>query len=205
VKKIIIILISIFIGFSCAAQSLDYQFIYEVNAEERPKYLDNTFKFISNSTAAVTVAVPVGLLASGLLSHNANLVKQGKEAAFSFGISSLLTWALKNTIHRERPFAEHPEIVKLSSGGGYSLPSGHTSTAFALATSIALNNKKWYIIVPAYTWAGLVGYSRIHLGVHYPSDVIAGAAVGFVSAYAARKVNTWLHKEKHPAKSIAVF
>jgi membrane-associated phospholipid phosphatase len=48
---------------------------------------------------------------------------------------------------------------------------------------------KWYIIVPSICWAGAVGYSRMHLGVHYPSDVVAGALVGAGSAWLTHYVN----------------
>jgi membrane-associated phospholipid phosphatase len=52
--------------------------------------------------------------------------------------------------------------------------------AFALATSLSLSYPKCYIIVPSFAWASSVGYSRMDLGVHYPSDVLAGAIVGAV-------------------------
>lgn len=204
-KKIIVASILIISGFAGRAQSLDYQFIYEVNAEERPKQFDKTFNFITNTGAVLPEAIPIALLGTGLFTHNKNLIKQGENAALSFAVSTIVTYALKHAYNRQRPFTAHPELFKLSSGGGSSFPSGHASAAFAIATSIALDNKKWYIVVPAYTWAGLVGYSRIHLGVHYPSDVIAGAAVGFASAYVGRKINNWLHKEKPVLKSVVVF
>jgi membrane-associated phospholipid phosphatase len=204
-KRIIIALIIIITGFAGKSQSLDYQFIYEVNAEERPKNLDKAFQFITNTGAVLPEAVPIALLGTGLLTHNKILIRQGENAALSFGVSTFVTYALKHAYNRQRPFTAHPELVKLASGGGSSFPSGHTSAAFALATSIALDNKKWYIIVPAYAWAGLVGYSRIDLGVHYPSDVIAGAVVGFASAYAGRKINSWLHKGKPVPKTVSIF
>ena len=49
---------------------------------------------------------------------------------------------------------------------------------------------KWYVAVPAFSWAGAVGYSRMHLGVHYPSDFLVGAAVGAGSAW----LGHWLNK-----------
>ncbi len=59
---------------------------------------------------------------------------------------------------------------------------------------------KWYIIAPSFAWASAVGYSRMHLGVHYPSDVVSGAIVGSGSAYISYKLNKWINKkrsEKH--------
>jgi membrane-associated phospholipid phosphatase len=85
---------------------------------------------------------------------------------------------LKALIHRDRPFTTYPYIEKLSSGGDSSFPSGHTLEAFAMAAAISLLFRRKKIIIPVYTWAVLVAYSRMALGVHYPSDVLAGILIG---------------------------
>jgi membrane-associated phospholipid phosphatase len=188
--------LALLITCSAAGQSLDYRILYEINVEHRPVGLDNTFKAISVSSQYITAVTPFALLGTGIFTNNKPLIRQGENAAIAFGISSLSTYILKNTIRRERPFITHTDIVKLSNGGGMSFPSGHTSAAFCLATSIALQNKQWYIRTPVLVWAGLVGYSRMHLGVHYPSDVLAGAIVGAGSAYAGRRINNWLHGDR---------
>ncbi len=66
-------------------------------------------------------------------------------------------------------------IDKLTS---WSFPSGHTSSAFAAATAICTGNKKWG--VAAFLFAALMGFTRIYLGVHFFTDVLAGAVVGIV-------------------------
>jgi undecaprenyl-diphosphatase len=53
---------------------------------------------------------------------------------------------------------------------------------------ISLNYPKWYVIVPSFAWAGLAGYSRMAIGMHYPSDVLMGAVVGAGSAYLIYKL-----------------
>ncbi|HMX78072.1 MAG TPA: phosphatase PAP2 family protein, partial [Chitinophagaceae bacterium] len=73
--------------------------------------------------------------------------------------------------------------------------------AFATATSLTLITKKWYVAVPAYSWASLVGYSRMYLGVHYPADVLGGALLGTGSAFLSYKINQWLHPEKKKLKN----
>lgn len=100
-----------------------------------------------------------------------------------------ITTALKYSINRERPFVTYPDIVKKSRAVTPSFPSGHTSAAFETATSLSLSYPKWYIIIPSYTWAGTIGYSRMHLGVHYPSDVIVGAIIGSGSAWLTHAIN----------------
>jgi membrane-associated phospholipid phosphatase len=81
------------------------------------------------------------------------------------------------------------------------MPSGHTSTAFATATSLSMAYPKWYVIIPSYAWASSVGYSRMHLGVHYPSDVFIGAIVGSGSAFLTHKANQWLEKKSRKRHS----
>jgi undecaprenyl-diphosphatase len=71
--------------------------------------------------------------------------------------------------------------------------------AFSTATSLTLQYKKWYVAVPAYFWAANVGYSRMYLGEHYPSDVFAGAAVGAGSAVLAH----WLVKKIWPTPTVS--
>ena len=94
----------------------------------------------------------------------------------------------------ETPY--RPDIIKKSKAGSPSFPSGHTSGAFASATSVSLAYPKWYIIAPSFAWAGSVAYSRMHLGVHYPSDVLAGAIIGSGSAYISFKINQKLNVRK---------
>jgi membrane-associated phospholipid phosphatase len=195
-KKIIPLLLAMVVSCLAGAQSLDYRIMYDINVEHRPVALDNAFKGISVSSQYITAVTPFALLGTGIFTNNKKLIRQGENAAIAFAISSVSTYVLKNTIRRDRPFITHKDIVKLSNGGGMSFPSGHTSAAFCIATSIALENRQWYIRAPVLVWAGLVGYSRVHLGVHYPSDVLAGALVGAGSAYAGRRINNWIHRDR---------
>ena len=96
-----------------------------------------------------------------------------------------LTFALKNAVRRPRPFvaldgvaARDRRYLRDGVFDPFSFPSGHTSTAFAVATSLSLSYPEWYVVAPAVLWAGGMGLARVWHGVHYPTDVLAGAAVG---------------------------
>jgi len=126
--------------------------------------------------------------------------KMTMQIIFSFLVSGLFTQLLKRFIFSPRPkdffgIRENIFIIKdVTLGGGASFPSGHTATAFALATSLALysKNKKtgWVYIV----FAALVGYSRIYLSQHFPRDVFAGAIIGIGVA-----LSTYIIIESNPA------
>lgn len=65
---------------------------------------------------------------------------------------------------------------------------------FSLATSLSITYPKWYVIAPSAVWACGVGFARMNQGVHYPSDVVAGAAIGVGCAFVNVYVNRWLNK-----------
>ena len=98
--------------------------------------------------------------------------------AVAFGLGSAASTTLKLLVDRERPDAS-AALIELPTTASF--PSGHATSAFAAAVALAL-------LVPRAGWwalplAALVAYSRVYLGVHYWSDVIAGAIVGAAVAW----------------------
>jgi membrane-associated phospholipid phosphatase len=187
-----ILALALLLGFKAAgAQGFEYNVLKAWNID-RSRSSDGFFQFFSNNNTVFIVGVPAAMAIDGFISDNKKLRQAALEAGLSLGISSAIALGLKYTINRPRPFTKYPDVVKLSDGGSPSFPSGHTSSAFSVAASVSLSYPKWYVIVPSFLWAGTVGVSRIALGVHYPSDVLAGAAIGIGSAYLGRIGNKWL-------------
>jgi membrane-associated phospholipid phosphatase len=170
------------------SQNLDIKILRALNSpEDLPS--DDFFRFISDSEPYITFALPAGMAAAGVIKHDKTLIRNAFTELAATAVTGGITVALKYALNRERPFVTYPDIIQKSKAGSPSFPSGHTSGAFATATSLSLAYPKWFIIIPSYTWAGTVGYSRMHLGVHYPSDVLAGALIGSGCAYLTFKIN----------------
>ncbi|MBS1651975.1 MAG: phosphatase PAP2 family protein [Bacteroidetes bacterium] len=116
---------------------------------------------------------------NGYLKKDQTMMRNAYKSAIGIGLAMITATGLKLIVDRPRPFVTYAnEIVKRDDAGPYSFPSGHTTAAFATATTLSLSYKKWYVAVPAYLYAGFVGYSRMRLGMHYPTDVLAGAVIG---------------------------
>jgi membrane-associated phospholipid phosphatase len=104
------------------------------------------------------------------------------DAGSSLVLNGVVTFGVKYGVNRKRPFDTYsgyysPAYLPQDP----SFPSGHTSTAFQWATSFSLRNKEWYWVIPAYLYASSIAYTRLALGVHYPTDVLGGVVCGVTS------------------------
>jgi membrane-associated phospholipid phosphatase len=188
-----------------AAQNVDVNILQSIY-NNQSSFKDKFFKADAQSVLVINIAAPVSIFAAGLIKHD----KQLEEDAFFIGgayvISSIITQGLKLIVKRNRPFVTYPSLfTDRYDGGGYSFPSGHTSAAFCTATSLSLYFPKWYVIAPAYLWAASVGWARMYQGVHYPSDVLAGAIIGTGSAWLGYKIQKWYDKKQAVKKTTTTF
>lgn len=168
-------------------QNWDVNLLNNIN----PQQPNSSFqKNITYSVYPLAVGVPIIILAEGIINKNKANTNNGLYVAGSLIINTAITQSLKYTVKRQRPYNAFPNLIFPSHvETDSSFPSGHTSTAFAVATSLSITYKKWYIVLPAFAWASMVGYSRMYLGVHYPTDVFAGAIIGIGSAYLSHLIN----------------
>ena len=193
--KSIIFLLFVLISFSFQAQNWDIDLLKKINVE-RNQNLDPTFKFVTNSMTPVSIGEPVALISVGLLKKDSVVFRKGIMAAEALLFTSLITTTMKYSFKRDRPFVTYPFIDNQTNAGSPSFPSGHTSSAFAVATSLSISFPKWYVITPSFLWAGAVGYSRMHLGVHYPSDVLVGAIVGSGTTWLTYYINKRIQEKR---------
>ena len=127
--------------------------------------------------------------------------KAGIPASCSLAVNAVLTnlW-LKRMVDRVRPFVRFPELTVLTTiPKDASFPSGHTAASFAVAAAIYMAGyRKMGRFL--YVFAALIGASRLYLGVHYPTDVIAGAIVGVLSAWIVHRIIVSVSKVKRKRK-----
>lgn len=93
-------------------------------------------------------------------------------------ISIAVNWTLKNLFQVDRPFVTYPLLKSVVTESGFSFPSGHSQMATVFWLWWALESRSNVFTVFCFCVPILVGFSRVYFGVHYPSDVFIGWAVG---------------------------
>lgn len=159
------------------AENLDEQVFHFINWDMQSTYLDMPMLLVTHTGDGLTQALAAG-----------GFYLAGEKDTATLLASALLktewtTVALKYAFHRPRPGlglgTENVHYV-----GDYqmlndkSFPSGHTTSSFAVATVLSHQYPKYTPYF--YAYASLVGISRIYTGSHYPTDVLAGAALGYL-------------------------
>lgn len=170
--------------------------IYDFFQTHRSTTADNVSKYLVEPWGSGVYSIPflAGLYLSGTkASRHRHIALTGLKA---FILTAGATAVVKHLTHRHRPGENDPPDPGRWDGPfpltleHTAFPSGHTSTAFAIASVLAIGySDQWWVGVSAYSLAGLVGISRLYDRKHWGSDVAAGAALGTFIGVTLSKVN----------------
>ena len=138
-------------------------------------------QFLTNSISVVSIGIPVLVLLVSELRKDQSTRKKVVIVLVCLGFSGIMSSAVKNMVQKPRPFVIDSRIEKLSGGGSYSFPSGHTTEAVCAATIMIFTFRKWYVWFFYIGWASTIMYSRMALGVHDIFDLMGGIAIGLGS------------------------
>ena len=132
-------------------------------------------------TGVQTCALPISLLVPRTTRRGALIACVATPAAL------LAAAALGALVDRARPFVAHPDVHRfITHAADSGFPSDHAAASFAIATSVVLFARRMGVVL--LIAATLLAVSRVAVGVHYPTDVLAGAAIGVLAALAAAQV-----------------
>lgn len=144
----------------------------------------NQFQIIANQLGEpISFCVFPGLVySSGYIFNSKSTRKTGRLMYESVLLNGIITAILKTSIGRARPYVEsgnsHFKYFSFVDDSFMSMPSGHTSMAFAMATILSYRSKSSILPIIYYALAGSAGMARIYFDKHWFSDVIAGAMIG---------------------------
>ena len=183
------------VATALALMSLDRQITAELrsSAWQQPSVLRHAASVLNASGGVGTTITSAGLLGVGFVSRNVTVTQLGIRSSEALVISATVTGLLKGIVGRQRPFVDERTPYVFAFGRGFttdgrtSMPSGHTTASFAVATALARTMRERgpataRVMTPLlYTTASLVGVARVYSGRHWASDVAAGAVIGTLS------------------------
>lgn len=163
-------------------------------------FLDGFFKFYTSLGNAGLICIAITLILLAI----AKTRKCGLCCAASLVYDLLIcNCFLKPVIHRIRPYIYFndfsPEMLIIEPPHDFSFPSGHTAACFAFSTAVFMYNKKLGVV--SYFFSALMGFSRIYLLVHYPTDVFGGIIVGVFCGILAYFTVKSVFKESSPKQA----
>ncbi|MDH7569037.1 MAG: phosphatase PAP2 family protein [Armatimonadota bacterium] len=181
-------------------EALDTRLFHVINLRPgRRDALDPLFTGIMPLGGREAGAIAVGLYVVGVVGNNSKECDAGVLSAGAMVGTALVCEAVKGSVSRRRPVEALGEaqvrVVGAPVADSRSFPSGHTATAFAWA---AVLSGMYPEAAPLFLGAAtLVGVGRVRVGAHYPSDVLAGAAIGFtVGRVVVHNRETLLRREE---------
>ncbi|HEY4390585.1 MAG TPA: undecaprenyl-diphosphatase [Paenibacillus sp.] len=158
---------------------IDYQLFHFINElGSSASFLNPVMRFFAEDAFYLFL---VGLLIYWFI-RNDNHRRMVLESVLSVCVGLAVSGVLGHLFYRDRPFVSHTVIQLIQHAANASFPSDHSIGAFAIAASIAIYRKKegfaWLIL------AALIAFSRVWTGVHYPTDILAGALIGVIGSTA---------------------
>lgn len=159
----------------------DQAILHDVN-NGRVSAFDSFFIIITNTSSYVALGATGFVFLLSFVKQSATLRRCGWQLLFTFLFAFIVIKSLKYSIDRIRPFDQHTTVEKLVEIDTPSFPSGHTLESAAMATTVVLLFSHKALWAFAIAWAMSVAFSRVLLGVHYPSDVMAGIILGVLVA-----------------------
>lgn len=186
-------------------ESLDVQAFHAINLKPGHRdALDPFFQGVMPLGDRSAIAVPIALYLGGRVSGDQKLRQVGIYTAAAIASSALATEALKGLVARDRPVQhlgdDHVRVIGQRVADGQSFPSGHASNAFAWATVLADLYPKQAGI--CFGLATAVAVGRVRVGAHYPSDVLAGAVIGYAAGRLVLSYRDLLLRREEPAPGL---
>jgi membrane-associated phospholipid phosphatase len=166
--------------------ALDAEVYLAVNEGPHPAALDTIAWAVAMVTTGGWIWV-IGALVSYLLRVPRSWVAVTRLVPSLAIATWLVEYPIKGLFRRRRPFVRVVQALVIGKKpGSWSFPSGHTASSFASAWILS---SVWPRKAPAfYALAGLVGFSRIYVGAHYPGDVAFGAVLGMILSETVRRL-----------------
>jgi len=174
--------------------------IYSWLQEKKNPSSENISNIISNFGNGLFLGgVITALYSIGEFSNKPSLRKTALLSMESWLTSGVVVLSLKFLIGRARPYTREgsAEFQPFSPGSShYSLPSGHATSAFAVASVIAGQSDSKFVDILVYSLASMVAVSRVHDRKHWPSDVFIGSALGYAVGKAICRLNIGREKNR---------
>lgn len=161
---------------------MDYRLAHALDAfsAHHDGFEDPLRAYVASSEVLFAAVVVLLLLMPGTRRGIAR--RAGLAAATSTALALLVAHFLSSAVNRPRPFVAHPSTIHafIAHAADPSFPSDHATAAFAIATAVALRVRRLGVLL--LVLAGVLAAGRVFLGVHYPTDVLGGAAIGAAMA-----------------------
>ncbi len=160
------------------------------------------FQIVSDSISFISLGIPAIFLITGLLKKKREFTRKGLLILLSIALAGSISATIKRTIKEPRPYEVDSRIKQLSVGGSNSFPSGHTAEASVATLGFCFILFRTPLpVVLSIIWALLIMLSRIVLGVHNFTDIVAGFVVGCLGLLLMQKVFDRFERSEPTAKA----